>query len=247
MRKAGDHGKDALLLSKAQVRLEPDKIIERARAVLAAQLHNRPRAMACARITQADRLERAVADRIRPAPRHDFNWHTALVHTFFSLVKVVQRRRLGRAQRLIKRLVLLFIKRAVDIIAVSAIIARGEKHPVQIERFIRHNRRGRVVKTERPAAQLGNTRRKRVRCERPGCNHRQTVKRDIRHFAGHNLNQSVGADTLCHERRKRVAIHRERPAGRYARRFGAGDCQRAEHAHFLLEHTGGRAKPARLE
>ena len=50
------HSEHALLLRKLQVRLEPDEVEQRLFRIFGAQLHHGPRAVAGARVTQADRL-----------------------------------------------------------------------------------------------------------------------------------------------------------------------------------------------
>ena len=109
-----DHGKDALLLAKRQVRLEADNVIQRAPGVVAPELHDGIVVAPGARVAQADRLERAVAQRVLPAAGHDLDRHAALKDV--PVLEAVNLRLLGVDQLLPEGQILLPVHGAVDVV-----------------------------------------------------------------------------------------------------------------------------------
>ena len=83
---------------------------------------------------------------------HDFNGHAALVDLRVHHVKIVNGRALRGDKRFIKRIVLLFVHRAVDVIVVALIVAGGCEAVLHIKAFTRDDRCGGIEKAERTAA-----------------------------------------------------------------------------------------------
>ena len=241
------HAEHALLLRKLQVRLESDEVEQRLFRILGAQLHHGPRAAAGARVAQADRLQWAEADRVVPALRHHLDRHAALVDLRVHHVEIVDRRALRRNERLVKRLVFLFVHRAVDVIVVAAAVARGREAVLHVEAFARDDRRGGVKKAEPAAAERGDPLGERVARQRAARDHHDAVRRDLRDLARHDLDIRVRAQPLGRKRRKAVAVDRQRAARRHAARVRAGDEQRAHAAHFLFQQARRAVDPRGLQ
>ena len=74
---AGNGAEDPHLLGVLQLGLEADDVPQRAERIVLAQLDDRVRPAAGARIVEADRLHRAVAQGVEPARRHHLDRHAA--------------------------------------------------------------------------------------------------------------------------------------------------------------------------
>ena len=134
------------MLAPCQVRLEADKVINRAVGVIPTELYNGVVFLARSRVTQADRLQRAEAQCFLAPACHDLNWHTAFKHA--AVVKAVDRRFLCRNKLFYERLVLLLVHRAVYIIRRALIVAGGEKRTVHIDALKRHDGCDGIVKVQ---------------------------------------------------------------------------------------------------
>ena len=194
----GDHRKHALLLGKAQVRLEADKVIDAALRVVAPQLDDGIGLFPRLRVSQTARLEGAVAERIVSAARHDLDGHAALEDVF--ILKAVYARFLRGRERLPEGIVLLLRHRAVDVVRRPLVVARGEKRRIHVDALKRHERRGGIEKVQRvPVADLfGDGGGERV--ARQGARGDDDVPLgDGRHLAGDNRDIGMRTDLLCHE------------------------------------------------
>ena len=189
-----NHRKNALLLAEFQVGLKANEVVHRPLRILLTQLKHRPRPVPGARITQANRLERAETHRIRPAGSHHLDGHAPLVNaTLF--VKRMKLCALGVEQRLIKRFIFRFVHRAVDIVVLPApAIAGLGKSMIQIDTVRADNRRSRVIKTQALSAQGKDIPRKRIGGKRPGRHNRNSLRWDRRHLPMFNLDALMGAD-----------------------------------------------------
>src|SRR3546814_19048286 len=75
---AGNGADDAGLLAVVQLGLEADDVVERAERIVLAELHHGVGPLVAVRVVQADRLHRAVAQRLRPALGHHLDGQAAL-------------------------------------------------------------------------------------------------------------------------------------------------------------------------
>ena len=134
--------------------LEADDVIQRSVSIIAPQLHNGVIFVPRARIAQADRLHRAVAQSILSAASHDLDRHAAFKNA--AVVKAVDGRLLRRAKLADKCFVLGFVHRAVYIICRALIVARCEKRAFHLNTLKRYDRRDGIVKMQSLAAAQGS-------------------------------------------------------------------------------------------
>src|SRR5581483_340916 len=93
-----DGPEDPALLAVGHLRLEPDHVEERRVAVVLAELDDRVRLPAGARVDEADRLERPERERVAAAPRHLLDRQAALeVHAALEVARrhLLRREHLG--------------------------------------------------------------------------------------------------------------------------------------------------------
>ena len=216
------------------MRLESDQIINAALRIVAPQLNDGVRLLPRLRVAQAARLERAVAERIVPAARHDLNGHAALENVL--ILKAVHFRFLRRGQRLPEGFILLLAHRAVDVVRRALIVARGKKRRIHVDALKGHERGGGVEEVQRvPVTDLfrdgGGERIARQRARGDD----DIALGNGRHLAGRDRNIGVRADLLRHEIRKALAVYRQRAARFHARRVRAGHDERIEAAQFFFE------------
>ena len=136
-----------------QLGLEADDVVERAERVVLAQLDDGVGAVAGALVGEADRLHRAVAQRVDATRRHHLDRQAALeigrrALPFFEVGLVAVE------QRLDERDVLLLAERAVDVVGVAAagtllVIARLEPRLVHVDRLAMDDRRDGVEEGQR--------------------------------------------------------------------------------------------------
>ena len=232
--RARQRAEDPLLLAHAQLGLESHQAVERALFVLLPQLHHGVGAPARARIDEADRLHRAVRERVAPAPRHLLHGKTALeVERGFERV---QRNGVGREQRLHERLVARAVERQIQIVAGSVVVARGAKRHLHVDRVRVHDRRERIVEIQVLLAEHAlEILREATRGERARGEHDRALVGnaiDARLAHGH---ARVRRERLGDPARERIAIHREGLARGHRRFVGRRDHERVEAPHLLLE------------
>ena len=128
------------------MRLEADKVINRAVGVIPPELNNCVVILARSRVTQADGLQRAEAQRLLAAARHDLNRHAAFKHS--AVVKAVDGCLLCRDKLLYERLVLLLVHRAVYIISRALVVAGCEKRAVHVDALKRNDGGDGIVKVQ---------------------------------------------------------------------------------------------------
>ena len=193
----GDHRKHALLLGKAQMRLEADKVINAALRVVAPELDDGVGLLPRLRVAQAARLERTVAERVVPPARHDLDGHTALEDVL--ILKAVHRRFLGGGERLPESVVLLLRHGAVDVVRRTLVVARGEKRRIHVDALKRHERGGGVEKVQGVAVAdlFGDGGGERVARQRARGDDDVPLG-DGRHLAGDNRDIGMRTDFLCH-------------------------------------------------
>ena len=200
-----------------------------------------------ARVAQTDGLHRTEPDGVRTALRHDFDGHAALVN-IFSLFKRVQLRAFRRAQRLVKRFVFRPVHRTVEIVLVAAaIVPRRAERVLHIDALRRNDRRRSVKKAEKTAAKTADALAQRLGRKRSRRDDHGSVRRDRRDLLAHDGDVRVGFDARGDRFGEQIPVHRERSARRHAagqRRF---DADGAEHPHLLLQKSGRRCEPFRLE
>ena len=228
----GDHAEHPLLLAPFQVRLEPDKVVERAGRILGTQLHSRPRAVAGARVAQADRAQRPEPDRICAARSHDLDRHTALVDGQIA-VKVVERCALGGDERRVEALVLLLIKGAVQIVRLAAAIAGRGKNLVIVKAFGRHDGSHRVIKAEPVVpGQRCDRLRQRTLSQRAAGNEHRCALVQRRDLLAPDRNVGVIFHHFGHGGGKHIAVHGQRTARRHAGGLGRVQQMAAQQLHL---------------
>ena len=242
MLKARDHAENALLLAPFEVGLEADEVVQRTGGVLGAQLHSRPRAVAGARIPQADRAQRTEPDGISPARGHDLNGHAALVDRQVA-VEIMQRRALGRNESGMEDLVLFLIKGTVEVVGLAAAIAGSGEYFLVVQAFGGDDGRYCVKKAQPVVAGevcncfgQGTFGQGAAGDQHRGAfvkgGHFLTVYRDIR-VLFHHLRDGGGKD---------IAVHGQRTACRHAGGLGSLQKMAAHLLHFELEQAGCRIR-----
>ncbi len=109
----------------------------------------------------------------------------------------MQRGAFGGYNSFVKPLVFLAVHRAVQVgVRVAAAVTGGGKDLFHIQAFRRYNRRGSIEKAETPPAKLRDFPRKGVGSQRAGCNHRNAVLRNFRHFPAVNMDAGIRSDLL---------------------------------------------------
>jgi len=114
--------------------------------VVAPELHDGIIIPPGARVAQADRLERAVAQRVLPAAGHDLDRHAALKDC--TVVKAVDGRFLCAAQLLHESGVLRLIHGTVDVVGRALVVAAGEKGAVHVHALERDDGGNGIVKMQ---------------------------------------------------------------------------------------------------
>ena len=190
--KSGNHGENPLLLAEFQVGLEPDYVIHGSGGIFLAKLNVRPRAAACVGVDKPHRAQRSVAQGIPSAPRHNLNGHTSLVNLGVGDIEVVQGSALRGNKRVIKRVILVPLHGAVDIVGFSAVVPRAHKNPVHIHGIRGDNGRNGVEERKSSAEFLPQAFRKSVGGEGTCCNYHNSLGGKLRHLAGDNFNVRVG-------------------------------------------------------
>ena len=133
-----NHGEHPFLLPEFQVGLEANQIKHALGGIVLPQLHHRIRLPPGFGVRQTHRLHGAVAQRIQSPARHHLHGHTAFKH--IAVLKAVYLCLLGKNQFAYKRLVLLFVQGAVDVIRGASVIAGLPPGKIHIHRFRRHQR-----------------------------------------------------------------------------------------------------------
>ena len=245
--KSGNHGENPLLLAEFQVGLEPDYVIHGSGGIFLAKLNVRPGAASGVWVDKSHRAQRPITKSVAAAPRHNLHRHTAFINLRVGNVKVVQGRPLRGNKGVIKRVILVPLHRAVDIVGFSAVVPRAHKYSVHIYGIRGDNGRNRVEERKSSAEFLPQAFRKSVGGERTCCNYHNSLGGKLCHLSGDDFNVRVGLNLLRNIFGEQLPVHRKRASGgnggSLRRLHGHG----AEAAHFLLEQTGGGFKPHGLE
>ncbi len=153
---ARDHAEDARLLAVLQLGLKTDHVEQRAELVVLAQLHDGIGLLArLARIGQAERLHRAVTQRLAAALGHDFDRQAAV--EIGRRLETAERDLLAGDERVDEGVVLLARQRAIDVVGAGAagtglVVARLEPGDAEVDRVAMHDRRDGVEEGERRLA-----------------------------------------------------------------------------------------------
>ena len=151
---AGDGPEDPHLLGMFQLGLEADHVEQAAELVVLAQLHHGvgldPGLM---RIGEAERLHRAVAQRLAAALGHHFD-RQAAVEIGRRLFEFVERHFVAGEQRIDEAVVLFARQRTIDVIGAGAgrsglVVARLKPGDVEIDRVAMHDRRNGIEERQR--------------------------------------------------------------------------------------------------
>ena len=122
---AGNQPQHARLIAPFDLRLEADQAEVIAGQIVLPELNGGIRLAARPRIDQADRLHRPESQRLTAAMRHHLDRQAALEE--FFLVEVVDRRRLGRDERIVEALVVVARQRAIQIVALAIVHAARQR------------------------------------------------------------------------------------------------------------------------
>ena len=225
------------------MRLKAHDVVERARGIVLAKLHDGMRAHARLRVFEADGLQRAEEQRAFPARSHDLDGHAALEE--HGLFKTVQLRCFRRRQRLPESAVLFFCHRAVDVGRLALAVARSAIGLRHVDGFERHDGSRRIVKVKgriaHHLAQAGGERTVRQRAGRHD-GHGILFSRNRLDAHPHDLDARVRRELLSDKAREALAVDGERTARRHASRVRRCHDERAETAHLLLEDADGVLK-----
>ncbi len=134
----GNQPQHARLLAPLHLRLEADEAEVVAGQVVLPELDARIRLAAGARIGQAHRLHRPEPQRIDAAPRHHLDRQAPLEE--LRVVELVQRRLLGRHDRVVKCCVLVPGQRTVQVVPIPVVHATaelGDTHRLRLSRLRR--------------------------------------------------------------------------------------------------------------
>ena len=151
---AGNGAEDAHLLAVFQFGLETDHVEQRAEFVVLAQLHDCVGLDAgAARIGQAERLHRAVAQRLAAALGHHLD-RQAAVEIGRRRFPIVEFGFIAGDQCVDEGVVLFARQRAIDVVGAGAaraglVVARLEPGLLEVDRFAMHDRRDGVEEGER--------------------------------------------------------------------------------------------------
>ena len=160
--------------------LKADHIEKRSVRVVLTELDHGVVLFPGARIAQADRLQRAVAQGVFPAAGHHFHRHAAFKHA--AVVEAVNLRLFGGDQLADKGRILFLRHRAVYIIRRSLVIAGGEIGVLHVNTVQCHDGSHRVVEMQVEfRTELGDPPGDRVTAEGAGGDHGDAV-RDLRDF-----------------------------------------------------------------
>src|SRR2546427_6875547 len=117
--------KHALLLAEFQMVLKANEVITVGHQILLPELHHCPGLPLGARIAQANRFHRSVAQGVAAAASDLFDRQTSLeVH---RLLEFVKRHRLRRDERVVETIVFLFVEGAVQVIVSTFAVTRRAK------------------------------------------------------------------------------------------------------------------------
>ena len=130
---AGNQPQNAGLLAELQMILEADQVVTVGAQIFLAQLHDRPRRLAGARIAQAHRLHGAEAQRIAAAAGKHFDRQAAL--KVIQLLPLLGFGGFGCKQRIQKAVELLAVHGAVDVVGGALIPAGGHVDAIHVDGF----------------------------------------------------------------------------------------------------------------
>ena len=225
------------------MRLKAHDVVERARRIVLAKLHDGMGTCARLRILQPHGLQRAEKQGSFSARGHDLDGHTALEEN--GLFKTVHLRRLRRRQRLPKGSVLRLRHRAVDVGGVALAVARGAVCLRHVDGFERHDGRRRIIEVEGSVAhhlaQAGGKRPVRQRPRRHD-GHGLRLAGNFLDALAHDLDARVRRQLLRDVARESLAVDGKRTARRHAHSIRRRHDERAETAHLLLEDADGVLK-----
>lgn len=253
----GDHLEHARLLAPFQLGLESDEAVVIASQRVLSELHRGVREAARARIGEADGLHGSEAQRVLAAMRHHLDRQATLEELLF--VEVVNGGGFRGRHRPIKRVVLLFGHRAVEIVAILAaraaartrrvasqapVPARGPKDLRHVDRLGEDDWTDRIVEVQVMFAdKRGDVGRERIRSQRAGGHdHGRPAalsRRQSRHLFAHDRDQRMRRHARRDGVRKRDAIHGQRRARGHPRRIGGLHDHRAQPPHFFFQQPDG--------
>ncbi len=203
--------------------------------------------MAGARVPQAHRAQRAVADGIRPAARHDLDGHAALVDGH-GRVEVVKRGALGVDEGIIKGLVLLLIEGAVEVVGLAPAIAGRGKDALHVQAFRRDDGGHGIVKAQPVAAGQGRDGLPQFAVgQRAGGDEDGPVLGQGGDFLPVHRDAGMVFHHLGDGLRELVPVHRQGAARRHPGGLGSVQQMGAHGPHLQFEQAGSRVGTLRLE
>ena len=240
---AGDHAEDPRLLGVAQLGLEADEVVERAERVVLTKLDHRVgAAFRLVRVGQADRLHRAVAQRVHPALRHHLDGQAAF-EVGRALLPLLEVDLLGGQQGVDEGAVFVLLEGAVDVVLAGAagaglVVARleprlGQVHALQIDDGSDGVEEGQRFLAGKATDCLGQWR----RSEGAGGDDNAVprLRGQAGDLAAFHGDERVSGDRLGHRASEAVAVHRQRAARRHLVRVGATQDQRTAAPHLLVQ------------
>ena len=240
--KSRDHTENSSLLGKGQMRLKSHEVVHSSLFVLLAELNDRVRLLAYALVDKSDGLERSEEKRVLAASCHYLDRHTALEHLDVLLllvaVKLLEFCFFSGHKCLPESVVLLLIHRAVDVIRIALVVARGKESDVGVDALSRHDRCCCVKEVKRAKAELvGDVIRHRLRCERSGRDNAYSLSVYLFSLGVDHLDVRVVLYFFCDIFREFLSVDRKRRACGNARCICRLHYQRAHTAHLLFEKT----------
>ncbi len=146
----------------------------------------------------------------------------------------------------VERLILLLVHGTVDVVGISAVVARCKEHLLHVKAVISHDRSCRVVEAQSLAAELLYYLSHCARCER-SCRDNGRALGELCYLSADDLDMRVGLYPCRNAVREFLAVNCKSSSRLDCVLLCAWNCQRAEHLHFRFQQSRSRFKPCRLE
>src|SRR5215207_5132396 len=226
--------------------LEADEVVGVGHQILLPELHARVRLPSVARVSQAHRLHRPVAQRIDPAPRQLFYRQTRLEPA--RLLEALERDALRADERLVEARVLLLVHRAVEVVVPALPVTRRAEGDAGVHGIGRDDGRDGVVKVEpRPRGQPRDLLGQSVRAERPGRDDTHGILVDTGRLFPHYFDVGVRLDAPGYLFGELLPVDGERRARRNLRPHRHVQDDGAGAAQLLLQKVRRRPRLVGLQ
>ena len=240
--KAWNHFKNRRLRPVLHLGLKTDDIVERAKRIVAAQLHDGMRFhVGLMRIGQAHGFHRTVPQGFAPAFGHHFDGQASVeIARCFAFVKLGF---LGGEKRVDESLVLIAVHRTIEIggallLGLALVVARLHPRFCHVDAFGIDDGRNRIKERQRLSTGFfGNGLTEGGGRERTGRDDPASAVGQGGDLALFNADAGVGAQGIRDRLGKRIAVHGQGAACRQAMAVGGGHDQPARKAHFPMQQT----------